>query len=326
MATVRSTPCSERCAGHDFARAGVKLNYMARTKKAKGDQPPDEKPPADAASSEEAASESMAHVSSDVLAGSPDIFASTAEKPAANAGEPATAEEPPEATPAEPEPPAAVVDEPPAPVAEAPEEPAEVPAAAIVAVPPAAAPPPMPVATAPARQPLSTSTLALGVVMVVLGLFFLVVRVFDIDLSRYGWPLYVIIPGLTLLIVGYVSLGSGALIPGGIVTTAGLVLAYQSATEDWASWAYAWALVAPGGVGLGLFLQGLRNRDAGLIRQGRTLIFVAALIFMVGFVIFETIFNISNFDYGLFGKAALPGLLIVVGVILLARSLQRRRA
>ena len=67
----------------------------------------------------------------------------------------------------------------------------------------------------------------------------------------YGWPLYVIIPGITLLVVGFISLGSGALIPGGIVTVTGLVIAYQAVTDDWASWSYAWALVVPGGVGLG---------------------------------------------------------------------------
>lgn len=299
---------------------------MARTKKAKSDEPPaPQKPPSDAGAEEEAAGEAMAHVSPDVLAGSPDIFASTAEKPAASVEEPAALEEA-APTPAEPEPEAAAIEGPAEPVVEAPAEPVDAPVAAMVAAPPAMPPPPTAVAAAPARQQMSSSTLALGVVLVVLGVFFLVVRIFDIDLSRYGWPLYVIIPGLTLLVVGYASLGSGALIPGGIVTAAGLVLAYQSATEDWASWAYAWALVAPGGVGLGLFLQGLRNRDAALIRQGRTLMFVAFFIFIVGFVIFETVFNISNFDYGLFGKAALPGLLIVVGVILLARSLQRHRA
>jgi hypothetical protein len=299
---------------------------MARTKKAKSGEPPAEKPPSDAGTDEEPAGEAMAHVSHDVLAGSPDIFASTAEKPTTSADEPVAAEEAPTPAPVEPEAAAAATDEPAAPVVEAPAEPVEVQVAAIVAAPPAEPPRPNPVAAAPARQQMSSSTWALGVVLVVLGLFFLVVRIFDVDLSRYGWPLYVIIPGLTLLVVGYASLGSGALIPGGIVTAAGLVLAYQSATEDWASWAFAWALVAPGGVGLGLFLQGLRNRDAALIRQGRTLIFVAFVIFIVGFVIFETVFNISNFDYGLFGKAALPGLLIVVGVILLARSLQRHRA
>ena len=37
----------------------------------------------------------------------------------------------------------------------------------------------------------------------------------------------------------------------------GLVLAYTNSTGDWPFWAYAWALVVPGGIGLGMYLQGI---------------------------------------------------------------------
>ena len=177
---------------------------------------------------------------------------------------------------------------------------------------------------APSSRP--SATIALGIVLIVLGLFFLLIRLYNIDLSSYGWPLYVIIPGLTLLVVGFVSLGTGAVIPGGIVTMAGLVLAYQNATGDWASWSYAWALLSPGGVGIGIFLQGLRDHNPRQLRQGRSLIFWAALIFMIGFVFFESILDVSGVDYGVFGRAALPALLIVIGVTLLARSYRSNRA
>jgi hypothetical protein len=147
----------------------------------------------------------------------------------------------------------------------------------------------------------------------------------SIDLSSFGWPLFIIIPGLTLLVVGFISLGTGAAIPGGILTMVGLVLAYQNSTNHWASWAYAWALVAPGGVGLGLFLQGLRERNAGLIRQGRTLMLIAVLIFMVLFVFFESILDISGINDSPLVRAALPALFIVIGILLLARSIQNSR-
>jgi hypothetical protein len=160
--------------------------------------------------------------------------------------------------------------------------------------------------------------------LVVLGLFALVVQFTGFDAGG-SWPLFVVIPGLTLLVIGFFSLGTGALIPGAILTVIGLILAYMNATQDWPAWAFAWPLVAPGGVGLGIFLQGLRNHDSHLLRQGRVLMFVAALIFMIGFVIFGTIFRISDTDYGWFGKAALPALLIVIGIVLLARSVQRSR-
>jgi hypothetical protein len=183
--------------------------------------------------------------------------------------------------------------------------------------PPHVPPPP------PARR--NGAGIALGVVLVVVGLFYLVVQVAAVDLSSFGWPLFVIIPGVTLLIVGMISLGSGAAIPGGILTMVGLVLAYQNSTGHWTSWAYAWALVAPGGVGLGLFLQGLRERNGNLIRQGRSLMFIAALIFMVGFVFFESILNISGINDQPVVKAALPALFIVIGILLLARSISNSR-
>ena len=231
----------------------------------------------------------------------------------AHTDEPAAAasEAEPEATP-----------EPPAPDSEQPaSDMTTTPAPTSAWVPPPAYPPP-----APRSSGGQGSGLALGIVLVVVGIFFLIMRVLNIDLSTYGWPLYVIIPGLTLLIVGFVSLGTGALVPGGIITITGLVLAYQNATSDWASWAFAWTLVAPGGVGLGLFLQGLKVHDAKQMRLGRNLMLWAALLFMIGFVVFESIFQISGHDYGLVGRAALPVLLIVIGVTLLVRSVRSGRS
>ena len=270
------------------------------------------------AADDAAVKEDMAHVRPDMLAGSPDIFAPKWTDPPAP---PASAD---------------VVTEPV--VAEQPSDAVESPAESLEAAPleltpvlapePVAAPPPPPVSymPPPVRPRGGGSSAALGIVLVVVGLFALGVVLFGVDLTQYGWPLFVIIPGLTLLVIGFLGGGAGASVPGGIVTVLGLVLAYQSSSGDWASWAFAWALVAPGGIGLGLYLQALRDRDPERLRRGRTLMFVAALIFMIGFVLFESILGISGTDYGVFGKAALPALLIVIGLILLVRSVQRSRS
>jgi hypothetical protein len=267
---------------------------------------------------DDAPQEDMAHVSRDLLSGSPDIFAPKwSEEPAAAPAAEAVTEPAVTESAAEP--------------AESVATPAETPAepGPALAPPISATSPPPPHYVAPTVRPAGPrswgSSMALGVVLVVVGIFALGVVVFGIDLTQYGWPLFVIIPGLTLLVVGFVGGGVGASVPGGIVTMLGLVLAYQSSSGDWASWAFAWALVAPGGVGLGLYLQALRDRDPVMLRRGRTLMFIAALIFMIGFVFFESILGISGTDYGIFGKAALPGLLIVIGIILLVRSIQRTR-
>jgi hypothetical protein len=261
-------------------------------------------------SAEEAPKDDMVHVTSDMLAGSPDIFAGKKAEAKPGVAEHEVATEPIEPAAAsttltaEPEP---------VPPAETPIEPAS----------------PLPpfVATTPyAARPRGGGSSALGIVLVVIGVFALVIVLTGTDLTQYGWPLFIIIPGLTLLVIGFARVGAGATIPGGILSVLGVVLAYCNSTNDWPFLAYGWALVTPGGVGLGIYLQALRDRDQHELRTGRTLLFIGLMIFLIGFVLFESILGISGRDYfGPIGKAALPVLLIVVGVILLVRSIQRSR-
>jgi hypothetical protein len=265
--------------------------------------------PADESTDDASVKDDMVHVAPNMLSGSPDIFADKKTEAA---------------------PPAELSDETPveteASTALAP-EPALAPPAA--SEPPAFTPPPPPyVAAVPsqAKPAGGGSTAALGIVLVVVGLFALLIVLSGVDLTQNGWPLFIIIPGLTLLVVGFVSFGGVATVPGGIVTMLGLVLAYSNSTGDWPAWAYAWSLIIPGGIGLGVYLQALRDHDQAALRRGRNLLFVAVMIFLIGFVLFESILGISGRDnFGNVGKAALPALLIIVGVILLVRSIQAGR-
>jgi hypothetical protein len=264
-----------------------------------------------------AVKDDMVHVKPDLLAGSPDIFA--AKKPEAESSAPTEPEAEPE-PPVEPEP---IEPEP----AEASTTMTSEGAPAPPSEPPSTTPPPFVTATPyPAPQRRGGSSAALGIVLVVVGIFALLVVMSGVDLTENGWPLFIIIPGLTLMVVGFVSIGAVATIPGGIVTMLGIVLAYSNSTGDWPIWAYAWSLVVPFGIGLGMYLQALRDHDQHALRTGRTLLFIGLMIFLIGFVLFESILGISGRDYfGPYGKAALPALLIIVGAILLVRSVQRSR-
>lgn len=51
--------------------------------------------------------------------------------------------------------------------------------------------------------------------------------------------------------------GRGLAVAGGIVTMTGTILLIQNTTGLWASWAYAWALIFPTSIGLGLLVYGL---------------------------------------------------------------------
>jgi len=275
-------------------------------------------PEGDEATDDASVKDDMVHVTPDMLAGSPDIFAG---KRAETSQAPEFVSEPIDesapAEPTEPEPPVASTTlTPPEPEPPAPTESHSTPP-----------PPPFVNAVAhptPARR--GGSSTALGIVLVVIGLFALLIVLSGVDLTESGWPLFIIIPGLTLIVVGFLWVGAVATIPGGIVTMLGVVLAYSNSTGDWPFWAYGWALVVPFGVGLGMYMQALRDRDQHALRTGRTLIFIGLMIFLIGFVLFESILGISGRDYfGPVGKAALPALLILVGVILLVRSVQRGR-
>jgi hypothetical protein len=171
------------------------------------------------------------------------------------------------------------------------------------------------------------ATVAIGALLIVLGAAFLLARQVGIDLGSFGWPLFVIVPGVVLFALAFAvggRGGSGLAIAGGITTVTGLVLAFQNSTGLWATWAYAWALVAPGGAGLGLLLYGLFTRQPDLVAGGRGMLLVGLGLF-VGFAIFfEGLIGLSGnrlipFD------TALPLLLVGIGGLLIVSSLVGRR-
>lgn len=165
----------------------------------------------------------------------------------------------------------------------------------------------------------------LGGVLVVLGVLFLVAQQLNIGLGDVGWPFFVIAPGVALAALGLTMRGgAGMTIAGSIATVVGLVLLYQNTTEHWESWAYAWALVGPGGSGLGMLLYGARSRDASMMRAGFWQILGGIGIFVAGFVFFEGVIGISGRRLPL-PEWLLPAMVIVFGVVLVIRGLTARR-
>jgi hypothetical protein len=164
----------------------------------------------------------------------------------------------------------------------------------------------------------------LGGILIVLGIIFFAGQQLNIDIGEATWPFYVIVPGLALVTLGLTQRrGSGLAIAGSVVTMVGLVLLYQNATDHWESWAYAWALVGPGGTGLGKLLYGTRSRDVKMSRDGFWTILTAVGLFAVGFVFFEGIIGISGERLPL-PQWVLPVAVIVIGVLVLVRGLTFR--
>jgi hypothetical protein len=168
-------------------------------------------------------------------------------------------------------------------------------------------------------------SLAVGGLLILVGVLWLLSEALDIDVWSAGWPFFVIVPGVAGLASGLAGRGGlGAAVPGSVVTVLGLLLLYQNATGHWESWAYAWALVAPGGVGAALLLTGMRTGDDEMQARGVAVLTTALGLFAAGFVVFEVLIGVSGRDFGVGADIVLPSLLIGVGGYLVVRSAGRR--
>jgi hypothetical protein len=170
---------------------------------------------------------------------------------------------------------------------------------------------------------------ALGIVLIVLGGLFLLSEQLNVDWNARGWPMYVIVPGLVLLVAGLAiphEVGLGIAVPGGMITTVGLLLAYQDYYDQWASWAYVWPLVAPGSVGVTMTAHGILHRSMDLLDAGLRTAAVGLGLF-VGFgLFFVNVIRIDNGRQPEILQRGLPILAIALGLLIVAVALLPRRS
>lgn len=145
----------------------------------------------------------------------------------------------------------------------------------------------------------SVGALVGGALLILGGIALLVVQVGGITLD---WPVWIVISGAATIgiavIAGFAGpsaaeVGQGFAAVGGIILAVGLVLGWQEANDAYASWAYAWALVAPGGVGLGLAVYGLVHGRGKVLRDGLTTMAVGIGLFLAGFLFFEGMIGLT---------------------------------
>jgi hypothetical protein len=164
--------------------------------------------------------------------------------------------------------------------------------------------------------------------LLVMGLLLLLGRLLQIPFGVFLWPFIFIVPGILVFLTALSSdssSGEGLSILGGILTSLGALFLAQSITGLWASWAYAWALVAPTSVGFAQMIYGERKGRDAIVQSGRRLVNIGLTIFAVGFVFFELILGISGFGLGRFGLPVFPMMLIFLGLVILVRSYLRSR-
>ncbi len=168
-------------------------------------------------------------------------------------------------------------------------------------------------------------TILLGLALVLLGGLALAGRLLNIDLLSLGWPIFVLAPGIVLFAAGVAIGGKGGLglaVPGGIISMVGVVLTFQSATGMWGTWAYAWALVAPGGVGVAFVLYGLLTGQRDVARGGLPILLTGIGLFIGFGLFFEGVLHLSGAN-GL-AEPLLAAALVALGVVVILFGLLRR--
>jgi len=174
---------------------------------------------------------------------------------------------------------------------------------------------------------LSGVFIGLGVLLVVLGTLFSVGQAAGFELGRFGWPFFVIVPGLVVFGVGLAASdppGGRITLVGAAVTMVGLILLYQNAADHFESWAYAWALVFPTSTGLGRMAYGSLRGSKEMVATGGRMAAIGAALFVVGGFFFEFAIGIGGYGLGL-GGYGLPPRMVIAGALPRGGGLLSRR-
>ena len=178
----------------------------------------------------------------------------------------------------------------------------------------------------PVRQRRQSTVL--GGLLVLIGAILLIGQFVRIDIGHYGWPFFVIAPGVLLMVVALTARGAvseGLAIAGSIIAVSGLILLYQNSTDHFESWAYAWALVFPGSIGVGMLLYGLTAGRPGNVRAGTRLVGIAGVLFLLGAAFFEGVIGIGGYQLDRTAGVAVGALIIVLGALMLILNLTSSR-
>ena len=173
------------------------------------------------------------------------------------------------------------------------------------------------------RQGSSKGTLIMGVLLVALGIVFLVASLLGSNVVGTWWPLFIIVVGLLFfapLFLREASWGAFA-IPGSVLTMTGVVLLFQNLFDAWQTWAYAWALIAPFSVGVGLYIFGAHAAQPGLKDAGGVVMKVGLVLFLLFGFFFEGLVGVSG---NLSLRIVWPILLILLGAWIILRPMFRR--
>jgi hypothetical protein len=134
----------------------------------------------------------------------------------------------------------------------------------------------------------------LALILIGAGLLFLATNLLPFTVVDIIWPLFVIGPGLLLLMPAYKSTPEAPqslaflAVPGAFLVGLGLMLATMSLTDHWESWAYAWTLLPVAALGGALYMK--RHQPESSVHERGHQIVRALVIAFMGLAMFFELF------------------------------------
>lgn len=183
----------------------------------------------------------------------------------------------------------------------------------------------------PVREPLVpflSGPILLGAGLLLLGVILLVGELLNFRFQAVMWPFIFIIPGGMMFISALNAKdgrGESLAIFGSMTMMLGVMFFFQQTLDMWASWSYSWALLAPTSIGIAQMVYGKQRDRDGLVRNGRKLVEVGLTLFVVFFVFFEVLLNVSGKNLIPFDLPAFPVALILLGIFVMVRTLFRSK-
>ncbi|MDR3574414.1 MAG: hypothetical protein P4L50_11155 [Anaerolineaceae bacterium] len=134
----------------------------------------------------------------------------------------------------------------------------------------------------------------------------------------WRWPYIIIGVGVIFMLLAVLVRIAPFMIPGVIIAGTGLLLYWQNLTGNWSSWSYTWA-ITPMLVGAGILLAGLLSPGMRKAARGAWITIAAgAAAFLIFWSAFTGGWRILS--------VAWPAALVVIGLLILANGLRRRRS
>ncbi len=164
--------------------------------------------------------------------------------------------------------------------------------------------------------------LGLGIVLILAAAWMIASRLVP-DLNNmfaqtFTWPMWIILAGALILLIGLLVGSPGMAVPACIVAGVGGILYYYDLTGNWEEW-YFWLLI-PGFVGVGSLLSGLLG---GTLRQEARGSLNTIFVSLVLFAIFAALVGKAEW-LGPYADYLPIGLLFILGLWLILSSLFRR--